>query len=148
MIYSINSSKMITKFPEVLNLVIILEEFKTSGPSTSIVSSVTSGRFSLFTGSQPLASYFEEVRFCREMSLANLCTLLSLRMYSFVQIQPRMQGENLEKNNKLREHVEKIAELKNCSLNQLALAWVHHKGSDIVPIPGTSFIHLVLFQSC
>jgi len=53
-------------------------------------------------------------------------------------MQPRMQGENLEKNNKLREHVEKIAELKNCSLNQLALAWVHHKGSDIVPIPGTT----------
>lgn len=47
-----------------------------------------------------------------------------------------MQGENLAKNEQLREKVLKIAEKKNCSLNQLALAWVLQKGRDLVPIPG------------
>ena len=31
-----------------------------------------------------------------------------------------------------------IAERKECSPNQLALAWVQHKGKDVVPIPGTT----------
>ncbi|XP_024358782.1 probable aldo-keto reductase 2 [Physcomitrium patens] len=50
----------------------------------------------------------------------------------------RFTGENLEKNERLRQRVVEIAEKKNCSINQLALAWVHHKGKDVVPIPGTT----------
>ncbi|KAH8947507.1 hypothetical protein BDL97_11G045300 [Sphagnum fallax] len=53
-------------------------------------------------------------------------------------ILPRMAGENFEKNKVLREQLEAIAEKKKCSLNQLALAWVLHKGNDVVPIPGTT----------
>jgi aryl-alcohol dehydrogenase-like predicted oxidoreductase len=56
--------------------------------------------------------------------------------YSAVQILPRFQGDNLAKNEQLRARVEEIAASKKCSLNQLALAWVRHKGKDIVPIPG------------
>ncbi|XP_024403295.1 probable aldo-keto reductase 2 isoform X1 [Physcomitrium patens] len=50
----------------------------------------------------------------------------------------RLSGENLAKNEKLRQRVMEIAEGKKCSINQLALAWVHHKGKDVVPIPGTT----------
>jgi aryl-alcohol dehydrogenase-like predicted oxidoreductase len=49
-----------------------------------------------------------------------------------------MTGENFEKNKVLREQLEAIAQKKKCSLNQLALAWVLHKGNDVVPIPGTT----------
>ncbi len=55
-----------------------------------------------------------------------------------VQTLPRMSGENLEKNNSLRAWLLAISEEKKCSLNQLALAWILHKGKDVVPIPGTS----------
>ncbi len=55
-----------------------------------------------------------------------------------VQIQPRLTGENLEKNQVLRARVEAIAARKGCTLNKLALAWVLHNGNDVVPIPGTT----------
>ena len=52
---------------------------------------------------------------------------------------PFFKPENLEKNKKLLARVAKIAEEKNCSTNQLALAWVIRKGAPItVPIPGTT----------
>ncbi len=55
-----------------------------------------------------------------------------------VQTRPRMSGENLEKNNRLHAQLLAISEEKKCSLNQLALVWILHKGKDVVPIPGTS----------
>jgi aryl-alcohol dehydrogenase-like predicted oxidoreductase len=58
---------------------------------------------------------------------------MSMQVYS-----PKFSAENIEKNNVLRERVVAIAEKKKCSLNQLALAWVMHKGKDVVPIPGTT----------
>ena len=33
--------------------------------------------------------------------------------------------------------IEEIAAEKRCTPSQLALAWVHAQGKDIVPIPGT-----------
>jgi aryl-alcohol dehydrogenase-like predicted oxidoreductase len=51
---------------------------------------------------------------------------------------PRFKEENLTKNEELRDRLRRIADMKKCSLNQLALAWVHHRGRDIVPIPGTT----------
>jgi aryl-alcohol dehydrogenase-like predicted oxidoreductase len=42
---------------------------------------------------------------------------------------PRFQGGNFERNLKLAERIETLA--------QLALAWVLAQGDDIVPIPGT-----------
>lgn len=38
------------------------------------------------------------------------------------------------------EHVSAMAARKGCTTSQLALAWVHHQGSDVCPIPGTTKI--------
>ena len=38
------------------------------------------------------------------------------------------------------ERVNEIAAKKGCTPSQLALAWVHHQGNDVVPIPGTTKI--------
>lgn len=51
---------------------------------------------------------------------------------------PRFQPENLEHNAKLFDRVNEIAERKACTPSQLALAWVHHQGDDVCPIPGTT----------
>jgi len=50
---------------------------------------------------------------------------------------PRFQGDNFQRNLELVERVTEIANEKGVSAGQLALAWVLHKGEDIVPIPGT-----------
>lgn len=50
---------------------------------------------------------------------------------------PRFQGENFDKNLRLVEKLEEIAEEKDVTASQLALAWVLAQGQDIVPIPGT-----------
>ncbi|CAH8383934.1 unnamed protein product [Eruca vesicaria subsp. sativa] len=53
---------------------------------------------------------------------------------------PRFQQENLDHNKILYEKVNAMAEKKSCTPAQLALAWVHHQGDDVCPIPGTSKI--------
>ena len=50
---------------------------------------------------------------------------------------PRFRGENLEANLKLAGSVVRLAASKSVTPAQLALAWVLHRGLDIVPIPGT-----------
>ncbi|HEV8317000.1 MAG TPA: aldo/keto reductase [Vicinamibacterales bacterium] len=50
---------------------------------------------------------------------------------------PRFQGENFEKNLDLVRHIEALAQQKGCLPSQLALAWLLHRGDDMVPIPGT-----------
>jgi aryl-alcohol dehydrogenase-like predicted oxidoreductase len=50
---------------------------------------------------------------------------------------PRFQGENFYANLRLVERVREIAKEKDCTPGQLALAWVLHRGADVVPIPGT-----------
>lgn len=50
---------------------------------------------------------------------------------------PRFQGENFERNLDLVSHIEALARQKGCVPSQLALAWLLHRGDDIVPIPGT-----------
>jgi len=50
---------------------------------------------------------------------------------------PRFAGDAGAQNLSLVENLEAIAAQKNVSVAQLALAWVLHQGSDIVPIPGT-----------
>jgi aryl-alcohol dehydrogenase-like predicted oxidoreductase len=50
---------------------------------------------------------------------------------------PRFQGENFAKNNALLEQVKQIARKKQVTPGQIALAWLQHKGDDIVSIPGT-----------
>ncbi|XP_043722956.1 probable aldo-keto reductase 2 [Telopea speciosissima] len=53
---------------------------------------------------------------------------------------PRFQTENLEQNKRIFERVNGIAMKKGCTPSQLALAWVHHQGDDVCPIPGTTKI--------
>lgn len=50
---------------------------------------------------------------------------------------PRYQGENFDANARAAEMVREIADGKNVKPGQVALAWLLHKGEDIVPIPGT-----------
>ncbi|GLT52363.1 hypothetical protein SLA2020_257110 [Shorea laevis] len=54
--------------------------------------------------------------------------------------QPRFQPENLAHNKHLYERVKEMATRKGCTTSQLALAWVHHQGNDVCPIPGTTKI--------
>ncbi|KAL7617976.1 hypothetical protein Lser_V15G01924 [Lactuca serriola] len=58
----------------------------------------------------------------------------------FRQNLPRFLPENLENNKMLYERVSAIAVKKGYTPSQLALAWVHHQGKDVVPIPGTTKI--------
>ncbi|XP_030970197.1 probable aldo-keto reductase 3 [Quercus lobata] len=51
---------------------------------------------------------------------------------------PRFLPENLEHNKTIFENVNKMAARKGCTSSQLALAWVHHQGKDVCPIPGTT----------
>ncbi|XP_073053522.1 auxin-induced protein PCNT115-like [Primulina eburnea] len=53
---------------------------------------------------------------------------------------PRFQPENLEHNKTLFDRVNDMATRKGCTPPQLALAWVHHQGNDVCPIPGTTKI--------
>jgi aryl-alcohol dehydrogenase-like predicted oxidoreductase len=50
---------------------------------------------------------------------------------------PRFQGANFQKNLDVVRLVEELASAKHCTPSQLALAWLLHRGDDIVPIPGT-----------
>ncbi|GAB2267188.1 hypothetical protein Dimus_002172 [Dionaea muscipula] len=58
----------------------------------------------------------------------------------FRQYLPRFQLENVEHNKYIFERVSEIAARKGCTPAQLALAWVHHQGDDVCPIPGTTKI--------
>ncbi|CAA7032743.1 unnamed protein product [Microthlaspi erraticum] len=53
---------------------------------------------------------------------------------------PRFQQENLDHNKILYEKVCAMSEKKRCTPAQLALAWIHHQGDDVCPIPGTTKI--------
>jgi aryl-alcohol dehydrogenase-like predicted oxidoreductase len=50
---------------------------------------------------------------------------------------PRFSEENFNKNLELAERVREIADEKDITPGQLALAWLLSRGDDIVPIPGT-----------
>jgi aryl-alcohol dehydrogenase-like predicted oxidoreductase len=50
---------------------------------------------------------------------------------------PRYQGENFDANLRAASAVRELAARKEATPGQIALAWLLHKGPDIVPIPGT-----------
>jgi aryl-alcohol dehydrogenase-like predicted oxidoreductase len=50
---------------------------------------------------------------------------------------PRYQGKNFDANMRAAEAVREIARALGATPAQVALAWLLHKGPDIVPIPGT-----------
>jgi aryl-alcohol dehydrogenase-like predicted oxidoreductase len=50
---------------------------------------------------------------------------------------PRFAAENFQRNLELAAAVRELADEKGVRPGQLALAWVHARGEDVVPIPGT-----------
>lgn len=50
---------------------------------------------------------------------------------------PRFQRGNFEANMRAADAVRNLAREKHAAPGQIALAWLVHKGDDIVPIPGT-----------
>jgi aryl-alcohol dehydrogenase-like predicted oxidoreductase len=55
----------------------------------------------------------------------------------FRRTSPRFEGENFQRNLQLVDRVREIAAEKGATPAQLALVWVHARGNDVVPIPGT-----------
>ncbi|WP_251096513.1 aldo/keto reductase [Streptomyces sp. Caat 7-52] len=51
--------------------------------------------------------------------------------------QPRFADGNLERNLAIVARLDQLAEARGVTTGQLALAWVQHRGDDVVPIPGT-----------
>ncbi len=54
---------------------------------------------------------------------------------------PRYKGENFDANLRAAAAVRDLATAKGATPGQIALAWLLHKGADIVPIPGTKRRH-------
>lgn len=50
---------------------------------------------------------------------------------------PRFEPDNFVKNKKLLEPFGRLAREQNCTMAQLALAWLLARGENIIPIPGT-----------
>jgi aryl-alcohol dehydrogenase-like predicted oxidoreductase len=53
---------------------------------------------------------------------------------------PRFLADNYARNLALLPAVQAVADEVGCTLAQLALAWLLHRGEDILPIPGTTRI--------
>ncbi|GMY23096.1 probable aldo-keto reductase 1 isoform X3 [Fagus crenata] len=64
----------------------------------------------------------------------------NLAANSVLEIYPRFQGENLDKNKTIYSRIESLARKNQCTPAQLALQWVLQQGDDVVPIPGTTKI--------
>jgi hypothetical protein len=78
--------------------------------------------------------------FCLIAGDSNL-NIADVYMYLYyLQNVPRFQPENMEHNKIVFERVNEMATRKGCTPSQLALAWVHHQGNDVCPIPGTTKI--------
>jgi aryl-alcohol dehydrogenase-like predicted oxidoreductase len=56
---------------------------------------------------------------------------------------PRFRPENLQANQERVRKLYEMAEKRQCTPAQLALAWVHSRGDDVFPIPGTKHIHRI-----
>jgi aryl-alcohol dehydrogenase-like predicted oxidoreductase len=50
---------------------------------------------------------------------------------------PRFQGDNFDANARAADQVKALADRMGATAAQVALAWLLHKGEDLVPIPGT-----------
>lgn len=50
---------------------------------------------------------------------------------------PRFHEKNFQHNADLLKQLQAVADAKNCTVAQLALAWILHQGDFFVPIPGT-----------
>lgn len=53
---------------------------------------------------------------------------------------PRFQGENFDRNLEIVMRIRALAEEKNCTAGQIAIAWLLHQPMPVIPIPGTKRI--------
>jgi aryl-alcohol dehydrogenase-like predicted oxidoreductase len=74
----------------------------------------------------------------------DLKTFEDLAADDWRRLSPRFQGENFQHNLDLVTQVRGLANHKNCTPAQLAIAWLLQQGDDIVPIPGTKRISYLL----
>ncbi len=56
---------------------------------------------------------------------------------------PRFTGENFQRNLRIAEQVQAVADQVGATSAQVALAWLLTRGEDIVPIPGTKRVSRV-----
>ncbi|MEU9185770.1 aldo/keto reductase [Streptomyces sp. NPDC048484] len=56
---------------------------------------------------------------------------------------PRFTGENFQRNLRIADEVQAVAEQAGATPAQVALAWLLSQGDDIAPIPGTKRVHRV-----
>ncbi len=57
-------------------------------------------------------------------------------MHDFRSHAPRFQGDNLNRNLALVDALRAIAEAKQATVAQLAIAWVLSRGNDVIPLIG------------
>lgn len=69
--------------------------------------------------------------------VTNTLNVDTLNASDFRKTLPRYTGEHLENNQSLAQEFAVLANEKNITSAQLALAWVLAQGEDIIPIPGT-----------
>lgn len=74
----------------------------------------------------------------------DLKTFEDLATDDWRRLSPRFQGENFQHNLDLVEQVRALANQKNFTPAQLALAWLLQQGDDLVPIPGTKRVSYLL----
>ncbi|WP_058535212.1 aldo/keto reductase [Legionella saoudiensis] len=66
-----------------------------------------------------------------------IANMSQLAADDFRHLLPRFQEGNFEKNQMIIGKLKELAAAKQCSLSQLALAWILAQPSKIIPIPGT-----------
>ncbi|EPS71568.1 hypothetical protein M569_03192 [Genlisea aurea] len=74
----------------------------------------------------------DESTYLLYISSNRLLTIFSKQLVS------RFRGENVEHNGAVYERIREMGARKGCTPSQIALAWVHHQGEDVSPIPGTT----------
>jgi aryl-alcohol dehydrogenase-like predicted oxidoreductase len=74
----------------------------------------------------------------------DLHTFEDLAPNDWRRMSPRFQGDNFQRNLDLVTQVREIADAKNCTPAQLAIAWLLQQGEDLVPIPGTKRVSYLL----
>jgi aryl-alcohol dehydrogenase-like predicted oxidoreductase len=65
-------------------------------------------------------------------------SVADLREEDFRRTLPRFSGDNIQRNLPLLQELRSIARRLDLTTAQLSLAWLRHRGDDVVPIPGTS----------
>ena len=99
--------------------------------------SATSSRASSRCCASSASAWFPSRRSAAASSPATSSAPRSIPTDDFRRNDPRYQGENFDANVRAAQAVRDLAAKKKATAGQIALAWLLHKGDDIVPIPGT-----------